>query len=257
VAKMALVSVIGMLGMFGMLACAGILDDEAAVEKPEVTVAERLASGPRSDLVDVSDGRYEINYFAVCGPALAEASESSRVELLVHSEALQGDISRDRFVALSTLTMVNEVDELVANRAGAESGASRTECVELPAPEGDVDYELSMDVLPDSVAVEIKEVAKSTVANTVTKPVAGRQAAQHCANDSVGRLHCAQAPEGTAVRTNLGGVVCARGACAREAIGDWRCSRTSGGWAELDYSGRPSCERGCYAPTSTQCRVMR
>jgi hypothetical protein len=243
-------------GMLAALACAGSVDEEAAAGIPKSTPVARMAAGPRSDLVRASNGRYEIDYFALCESASAESgatSESSRVQLLVHSEALQDHISRDRFVALSTLTMAREVDALIADGAGVESGGSPSACLELPAPEGDVDYVLSMEVHPDAVDVELEKVAKSSV----TRPVAARQGSSQCATDSVGRMHCAQAPEGTAVRTNLGGVVCSRGACVREAIGDWRCSRTSGGWAELDMRGRPSCERGCYAPTSTQCRVMR
>lgn len=219
---------------------------------------EPSPGSPRSDLVSVVGDKFQIDHFERCettasGPKTALAGKG--LQLLIHSEAPQNRISRDRFVAQTVRAALREIEALATKGKSTEKGTGqpRLECREIEAPVGDVDFEIAIAVKGETATVSVTDVNKRNLAS----PTAARHSANRCIRDTMGTLYCAVSAEGTAVKTNLGQVVCGRGQCVRSSMGDWRCARAAGGWAELDPSGHPNCERGCYSPSTGQCQRMR
>ena len=220
---------------------------------------------PRSDLVMLADGVFSIDVFERCEPFAATGAgqrgaspagpmttQKSGLQLLIHSEARADQISRDRFVARTARRVTRELAELAADKR-IPSPASLL-CSEIGAPDGDVDFEIALRVKPDGV--EILSLAK-VEGQTLMRSMSARQGAGRCVQDAAGAHYCAASPDGTAVKSPLGQIVCARGQCVRTALGEWRCARAAGGWAEMNTAGRPQCENGCYTPSTTQCQRMR
>jgi len=236
------------------LGCAGNVSEPAAQSAAD----SAPAGSARSDLVRVDGDKLLIDSFQSCRvPASAGPHE-----VLLHSEASSREISRDRFVARTVVAARREaaklanahrsaIDEAVLGEASA--AGSDFVCQEIAAPEGDVDWEISLVVGESDVTVSSVDVAHERLG----APVSNRSVSGHCAQDGMRTTFCASAQNGTALRNTRGQVVCARGQCVKASMGEWSCARATGGWAELDYSGRPTCEQGCYAPTSTQCQRMR
>jgi hypothetical protein len=187
-----------------------------------------------------------MDFFARCD---LEGNEGpSTLQVLVHSETQVGEISRDRFVARSVIATNDEVRSLARAR---DPSADRPRCREVDAPEGDVDWEISLAVSATDVQANLEEMADVGVLRT-----AASQSSGQCQKSAMGEVFCCSSPYGVAVKDNLGNVRCARGQCVRTPMGQWQCARAAGGWAELDARDEPVCEQGCYAPTSTQCRRM-
>jgi hypothetical protein len=236
-----------------------------AEEPPSPSPAPEPAAAPgpsvkplaRRDLVVLKDGKLTIDHFLRCTSMApnakgANGSNGARLQFLVHAQGSADEISRDRFVASTTRAALREIDALAVARDFGSPDAPPT-CHEVGAPNGDVDYELKLVVKPGVVDVSVVDVTAKVLARKVSQ----QHGANACVTDSMGTLYCAKSSEGTAVKSTLGQVVCARGECVRSTRGEWQCSRASGGWAELSQSGAPECEYGCYSPSTSQCQRMR
>ncbi len=75
-----------------------------------------------------------------------------------------------------------------------------------------------------------------------------------CAKDDLGRIFCAP-PGGYAAKT-LTGVSCAPGQCVADNLGYLKCSRELGGSAMRDDLGNVVCVGGCVNPSSDFCKKM-
>ena len=75
-----------------------------------------------------------------------------------------------------------------------------------------------------------------------------------CVKDDLGRIFCAPAG-GFAVKT-LAGVACALGQCVTDNLGYLKCSKELGGSAMRDDLGNVVCVGGCVAPSSELCKKM-
>jgi hypothetical protein len=239
-----------MLALVAAPIVASAVDAPAASGAPATPVDPIAKPLAQRDLVSEKDGVLTIDHFQTC-TAVGSGEKGRALQLLVHAEASASQISRDRFVASATRTAVREIDGLAIKRGVGKLDAPPV-CHEVGAPQGDVDYELKIVVRPDAVDVHVTDVSARVLAK-----VANQHGSDECVSDSMGTLHCARSAGGTAVKSNLGQVVCARGRCVRASRGDWQCSRAAGGWAEVSAGGQPECEYGCYSPTSTQCRRIR
>jgi hypothetical protein len=92
------------------------------------------------------------------------------------------------------------------------------------------------------------------VKRNLTAEVANKSG-DRCLTNVMGQTSCASAPNGVAVRSALGKILCARGHCVQNRGAVWRCSRAAGGWAEVTRNGF-RCQQGCYSPTAGQCRKL-
>ncbi len=198
-------------------------------------------AGPSAEAGD----RTSLDRFERCErPGTGEHPPTS-VQILLHAEA-------------PAATATAELDSRSARIARGElarlvdaTDPAELRCVEIEAPEGDVDYEVDVrfSVGDASPAVEVVDVRE----RNLLAAVAYSSGTDRCMTNVMGKMSCSAAANGVAVQSTLGRIVCARGQCAQERGGTWRCSRAAGGWAELAHDG-VRCQQGCYSPTSGQCR---
>lgn len=76
-----------------------------------------------------------------------------------------------------------------------------------------------------------------------------------CAKDDLGRIFCAPAG-GVAVQT-LTGIACSPGQCVTDDLGYLKCSKEFGGSAMRDDLGRVVCVGGCVNPSKEFCKEMK
>lgn len=72
-----------------------------------------------------------------------------------------------------------------------------------------------------------------------------------CAKDALGRVLCS--PPGGYAEITIAGVVCAPGQCVADNLGYLKCSSELGGSAIKDNLGRVMCVGRCIAPTKEFC----
>ena len=184
----------------------------------------QLEPGQRTDaapLVVEKDGNWTLDQFEACGP-------------------------RASWVRINELSAVPPL-----------------RCREVEAPIGDVDHEIDVRVTANGVEVASVDVAARNATRAASyhtrqlrrnSPLS-EPAPGSCASTVMGQTFCAHSPQGVAVTTTMGEVVCARGDCARQSNGRWYCARRAGGQAQITPTG-PACDGGCYAPSAQQCRMV-
>ena len=200
-------------------------------------------AGPSADAGD----RTSLDRFERCERPGADERPAASIQMLLHAEAPAATAAAE-LDSRSTRVARGEL----ARRIDA-ADASELRCVEIEAPQGDVDYEIDVTFSGSDAnpAVEVVDVRKRNLLATV----AYSSGSDRCMTDVMRKMSCSAAANGVAVQSTLGRIVCARGQCAQERGGTWRCSRAAGGWAELAHDG-VRCQNGCYSPTSGQCRRL-
>jgi hypothetical protein len=191
-------------------------------------------------------GRTTLDRFERCEQPGTDERPPVNVEILLHADAPTATDASDLESQSARATRAR-----LASAIDADAGKLR--CVELEAPSGDVDYEVTVtfagvDARPKVELVDVLE-------RNLLAPVAYSSGTDRCMADVMGKTSCAAAANGVAVQSTLGRIVCARGQCSQERGGRWRCSRAAGGWAELAHDG-VRCQQGCYSPTSGQCHRL-
>jgi hypothetical protein len=214
----------------------------------------QLEPGQRTDaapLVVEKDGNWTLDQFEACGPRDGAAT----LQVLTHGEAPVAEIDRERFVAAVSRASWVRINEL--------SAVPPLRCREVEAPIGDVDHEIDVRVTANGVEVASVDVAARNATRAASyhtrqlrrnSPLS-EPAPGSCASTVMGQTFCAHSPQGVAVTTTMGEVVCARGDCARQSNGRWYCARRAGGQAQITPTG-PACDGGCYAPSAQQCRMV-
>jgi len=77
----------------------------------------------------------------------------------------------------------------------------------------------------------------------------------NCTKDNVGNNFCAP-PNGMAIKTSTGEVVCSVGQCKADLIGNIICSDVAGGGVVKDLVGKVSCYGNCVSPSKDLCKKM-
>ena len=191
----------------------------------------------------------ELARFEACQVMTSDArGDAVSLELLTHVQG-QG-ASPERLAAVADRAASEQALALVRESHPVGELFSRAVCRETQAPDGDVEYELSIRLEGDRTEISVVDVE----ARSAALPASG--GGSRCQTDRVQGTYCARSPQGTAVVNPLGAIACARGECVfDDRRRRWACSRRAGGWARMGTRAA-ECELGCYQPTTSQCRRM-
>jgi len=214
------------------------------------------AGSPQADAdAALDESRHRLSRFESCRVEIEGGGELQTFEILLSAEGHRELMSPAEFEARSARAALDKASELASQLPEVKAiGPMSTTvvCREIAAPDGDVDYELEIVWGEHGPEVAMVDIAHQNLA----MPTANRP--QSCQRTVMGDTFCASAPDGVAVVSGMGRVVCARGQCTRGQPNNpdsWQCARAAGGWVETTTRG-VRCEGGCYSPTTTQCRRM-